>query len=120
MVNRTEDQMLDDFFAAARDDAPVPQGDLIARIMADAEAQIVVPEVTPSRPAPRGWRSALAALGGWGAVAGLGMATFAGLGLGIYMPDSLNTMAQSVLGVSASDYSGTDMLASFYDLAEEG
>ncbi|MGC8201887.1 dihydroorotate dehydrogenase [Aliiroseovarius sp. PTFE2010] len=112
--------MLDDLFSAARADGPVPSGDLMARIMADAEAQIAVAQAAPVPARRRGWRAALAALGGWGAVAGLGAATFAGLSIGIYMPDPLNDLAQNVLGTPYWDYSTIDMTASFYDLAEEG
>lgn len=82
-----DDEYLEGFFRAARDAGTVPSGALMARILADAEAEMPrAPEPMPvTRPAGRGtgalsWIGA--AVGGWRGVGGLATATVAGLWLG--------------------------------------
>lgn len=81
---------LDDILAAARD-AERPGDDLVARVLADAEA------VQTARPVPAGplrdrtglgW---LSGIGGWFGAGGLAAAMAAGLVIGIYAPASVDS-----------------------------
>ncbi|HQU67937.1 MAG TPA: hypothetical protein PLI43_07035 [Albidovulum sp.] len=79
------DKGLEAFFAAGRENAPVPSDALLARVMADAEAEMVRPaEVAVLRPAARpGFlRAAVASIGGWAGLGGLATATAAGVWIG--------------------------------------
>lgn len=77
---------LDDLFALARAGGGVPPGDLMARVMADADCilQAAAP-VRAEMPATRTrlWPQLMQALGGWGGIGGLLTASFAGLWLGL-------------------------------------
>ena len=67
-----DDVELDALFADAARDAPVPSDDLMARIMADAQAEL--PRVATTAPVAqdKGWfGTMIAAIGGWPAAAGL-------------------------------------------------
>lgn len=120
---------LEAFFAAARETAPAPSSELMARIVADAEAELAARE-RPQAPMPRatGWRrlmGALRAIGGVPALAGMVTATVAGVWLGFATPDSLNTLSGGLLltdTTTATSYDLEDMLpgyASFTGLEEE-
>jgi hypothetical protein len=79
---------LDDLFSAVRADGPVPSGDLVARVLADAAA-LQPGLAAPLRAvAPR--RSLLAAIaaifGGGPVLAGMGSAAVASLMLGFAQP----------------------------------
>ena len=91
---------LDLLFAEARE-ATRPSDDLVARVLADAareQAALSKPPATQQRSATaRGWFSAL---GGWFGASGLVAATMAGLLVGVYAPDSID----SVLGGQLSSY----------------
>jgi anti-sigma-K factor RskA len=103
---------LDDFLAAARSEAPLPSGDLLARIEAQALAE--QPVAGPrSRPEPV-WRQVLAVLGGWPGAAGLAAACAAGLWLGISPP----AVVDGLLGADTAGLGtlGIDPLSGF-DLA---
>lgn len=80
------DRELDSFFAAARADAPLPSGTLLARVLADAEAAMIRPAgpAPAVRAASRGGLidAALAAIGGWAGLGGLATATAAGVWIG--------------------------------------
>ena len=81
---------LEGFFDAARATAPQPSEDLMARVLADANA--LQPQAAPlasvvKRP---GW---LSALGGWPALAGLATATVAGVVIGVTDPTSVGDIA---------------------------
>ena len=99
-----DDIKLDEFFAAARRAEPVPSESLMARILADAEAEMPNARSEavlggrqnpmPDRAAPaRGLLAGLlGAVGGWGGIGGLATAMAAGLWfgyLGIADPGSL-------------------------------
>lgn len=93
-----DDSFLDGYFAAARDGAPEPSPDLLARVLADAGAE-QARQAAGTRDAahrPGLWATMLAALGGWPALGGLATAGVAGLWLGISPPvaldDSLATL----------------------------
>lgn len=90
------DRALDALFATARQEPPVPSADLLARVLADAEAVQAARQSTRQaaqvprspRPAPMAarlggaWRGLLDAVGGWGGVGGLVAAGAAGLWIG--------------------------------------
>lgn len=119
MGDRKDMDGLDAFFDAARDAAPLPSEALMARILADAEAEMPRP-AAPVRARRPLWGRAVSALGGWRAVAGLGVASMAGLGLGLWMPGAIGDVAQGFTASPTADYGLTEMSASFYDLAMEG
>ena len=108
---------LDALFDAARADGPEPSGDLMARIMADAQAQIVVPDtLAPSRGFLAGM---LVLVGGWPAAAGLATATVVGLSVGLSTPDTLDTLTGGYLA-AATGYDLDVMMPSYGDLLGEG
>ena len=115
------DRELDALFATAADNAPAPSDDLMARIMADAQAEL--PQVALVRsPAPRkaSWFGAkIAAIGGWPTAAGLASAAVAGLMIGLVTPDSLQGLAEDYL-VAASVFEFDDFMPSYGDLLGEG
>lgn len=91
---------LDDLFAAVRADGPVPSGDLVARVLADAAA------LQPSDPVPsraqaprRGLLAAVAAMFGGGPVlAGMGSAAVASLLLGFAQPAPVSALTAMMGG----------------------
>ncbi|MCF6431844.1 hypothetical protein [Leisingera sp. MMG026] len=81
-------QELDNLFAAARSQPPVPADRLNAAILAAAERvqagfQAAAPAQAPRQPL---WRQLIEALGGWPALGGLAAASAAGLWIGIAPP----------------------------------
>lgn len=102
----TEDD-LDDLFAAAQSEAlPVPAG-LMARVISDAEAELLGGDL-PLRAQPQGRPQAshllarLAGLfGGTGALAGMVTATVAGFWLGFAQPEPMGAMSALLTGTSA-------------------
>lgn len=101
-----DDAALDAFFEAGRAHAPEPGADLMARIMADAEAEIDARAVSATGPAPTraarpGFLAALAAaIGGWPAVASMATAAVAGVWIGFAAPDQVNSVAGGLLPAS--------------------
>ncbi|MDT0682860.1 hypothetical protein RM543_09195 [Roseicyclus sp. F158] len=99
-----QDVELDALFVAARQQGAAPSTALMGRILADAydvaEAREIDPgdAPAPSLPARGRIRRALAALGGWPAVATLGAATLAGLWIGYAPP-----FAMSLPGVTGGE-----------------
>jgi hypothetical protein len=97
-INETE-MMLDGLFAQARgaDQALSPSSDLLARVMADAEAMLVVP-VAAELPSERRsiWAGFLEFIGGRRAFGGLVTAGLAGIWLGV----SGGAQVATYLGVS--------------------
>lgn len=95
-----DDAFLDALFEeakGARGDAPDVSPDLMARILADAEAVqagFAPPPARAARPERPGlFRQISNALGGWPALAGLATASVCGLWLGISPPEGLRDMA---------------------------
>lgn len=83
---------LDREFARARDAVPVPSETLMARIAADADAQLHLREArTPAQGPRRRWRLALEGLGGWPAMTALAASAAVGVWLGAYATPMLGT-----------------------------
>lgn len=84
---KSDDDLLDDLFAEARTDPRLTvSDDLMARVLADAEALQPQPEPMPRlsvSPQASFWSVLLSALGGWRGAGGLAFATMAGLWVGI-------------------------------------
>lgn len=113
-----DDTELDGLFTAARHRTPAPSPDLIARIIAQAEAVAAPAVPTPTRPGVIA--RLLDAIGGWPAAAGLATATVAGLAIGLGSPDTLDTLSGGYLATAGNSYQLEDLLPSFGDLMEEG
>ncbi|MEM9473669.1 MAG: hypothetical protein AAGA71_00115 [Pseudomonadota bacterium] len=110
-MTMTERDPLDDFFDAARARPPAPDPALMARVLADAEAQAAAREA-PVPVRSGGFAGILRGLGGWPALAGFATATAAGVWIGVALPD----VTQPFLGGAAYDVNdllpgyGTDLL----------
>lgn len=128
-MTASDDDMraLDAAFAASRRHAPDPSPALMARIVADAEAEA-------GRAAARSGagerhaavsgarallRRAAAAVGGWSALGGLVAAGAAGLWLGVAPPPALDSLAVLIEnGAATGVYDVADLVPAFPDLAE--
>lgn len=102
-----DDMELDHLFAEARDLRPAPGADLMARILADAEA-VAMERAAPVPLARIAWLDWVRALGGWPAVGGLVASTVAGLWIGVAPPAGLSDLAALVLGDQVSVTIGVD------------
>jgi len=97
--DKREEAALAPFFEAAREAAPEPSAQLLARVLADAGA-VQDRRAAAARPATvrAGLRTRIArGLGGWPAMAGLAAAGLAGLWIGLALPTTLP-------GLGAGDY----------------
>jgi hypothetical protein len=93
------DGELDRLFDLARGVAPPVSDDLMARILADADAALMPgPVVATLAPVPGGWRGWVAAIGGWPAMGGLALATVVGVAIGINPPSGLSSITSGLLG----------------------
>lgn len=120
MADRDDmDHGLDAVFAQAA--RPMPSDDLMARIMADAQAHVprpLMPRPVAARRAG-GWQAVLAVLGGWLPVGGLAMATVAGLAIGMVMPDALGAFASDGFATGAGAYDLSDLSPQIYQFSEQ-
>jgi len=118
-----DDRELDGFFAVARDVPTAVSEEFMARILADAMAEM--PPALPVyavRPVPNagGWiANLLGAIGGWPAAAGLAMVTVTGLIIGIGTPETLDQWTGGYLNASLG-YQVEDFLPSYDDILGEG
>lgn len=104
------DDALDAIFAEARAQVPALSGDLMARILQDAEAETRTREAPKPAPPPRtGWLETLSgALGGWPALGGLVASTVLGLLLGVAQPSGLSDVTAFLWGDGVSVTLGLD------------
>ncbi len=121
MTNKDiENNKLDNFFHAEKSDPATPSNALMARVLADAEAEqarfapVVRARVTPGR-----WQEFLRALGGWPAMAGLATATVAGVWLGVSPPGILPDATGAYLSLDGSGYAIDAAPGLGFDLIEE-
>ncbi|WP_238367964.1 hypothetical protein [Mesobacterium pallidum] len=82
---------LEPFFKAVRAaEVPAPGPDMLARVLAAAEAELDARAAPVRRPGRPGFFATfLRAIGGWPAMGGLAAATFAGVMIGVVQPASL-------------------------------
>ena len=87
--NLKTDQALDALFDAAKENAPGPEADFMARLQRD------MGQALPEAPAPKPTRATplLTRLGGLFAASGLTGAAALGVWIGFVMPETLNTLA---------------------------
>ena len=118
-----DEALLEAHFDAVRSDTPEPSADLMARILADGEAEQAgfaaaaapVPEAGTSRL----WK-ALASFGGMPGVAGMATAVVAGLWVGLNPPVAVDSLAEAVFGAAVSELEGESFLPSLgEDLLED-
>lgn len=106
------DRGLEALFAAGRGQAPVPSDALMARVLADAEAEMVRPSVAVMpRPAARTgiFAAVIASVGGWAGLGGLATATAAGVWIGFAgLVDSLDASGFITPTLSVELMPGTD------------
>lgn len=108
----TDDLELEAFFSAAREDAPMPSGDFMARIEADALAALPLEAREPVAAVPL-WRQVLQAIGGVPGAAGLVAACATGIWIGVAPPQSLSEIWSQSAGLETYEI---DPLSGF-DLA---
>lgn len=116
------DDAVEALLAQAKSDRPVPSDALMARVLADADAaQIADQGPDLSSQAKSGlWHQIWQGLGGWPALGGLATATCAGVWLGVYPPQSMATVTETLLGGSSSVSPLIDMsLEGAFDLTQE-
>lgn len=115
------DSDLDDLFAVAQRQPVSVSSDLMARVMADAEAHLPRAAVVTRAPVARVslWSSILTALGGAGALAGLSTATLAGVWIGFAQPTAVSSFTD-VLWADDAIYETVDVLPAFDDFLTEG
>ena len=94
MATEPEKDGLEAVFAAARG-AERPGDDLVARVMADAAAVQAEASAAPPAPTSAGgvWSGVLSALGGWPGLSGVTAAGVAGLVLGFWAPDVVDSLS---------------------------
>jgi len=121
--NNLNEGEIDDLLARAGDRHMVATGNLVARIVADADAvsdqrdKIRSPRFAP-RQAGR-LAGILANLGGWPGVAGLTTAAVAGIWIGYASPDTLTGFTDGYITIGlGSDLD--DFMPAFTDILDEG
>jgi hypothetical protein len=120
MSGGTPDFELDVFFSAARDGAPLPDGDFMARLTAEAIAEMPVAgarESAPvggtfSGPVMGTWGQIRQALGGWTGLGGLVTACAVGLWVGVAQPSTV-TAGLSTAGLSTVVWGETASLDAY-------
>ena len=118
------DDALEEMFRAARAEAPEPSDSLMARIMADAEAEIAAraEAAHPVRtPRPGLWAALVAAIGGWPALASMATAAVAGVWLGFGATEGVDALAGGILigdtGTATVSYEFEDLLPGYEGFA---
>lgn len=99
---------LDALLAEARALRPRPSDDLMARILADADAARPVPAASRPAARPRWMAPFLTALGGWPALGALAASVVLGLGLGVTQPAVLSGLTGALRGEAVSVDLGLD------------
>ncbi len=105
---------LDELFVTARTQRVEPSADLMARILADAEALQPKPAPVTAPPRVGFWQNLRATLGQAG-VAGLASATLAGVWIGYAQPVSLDAFS-----VQDAPLDLVELIPSFDELLNEG
>lgn len=115
MTDEHNNDPLEALFAQAQADGPGP--DLMARVLADADAvQGLNRASAPAAQHRSGgtwWAGLLSVLGGWSAVSGITAAGVMGLAVGLYSPDTVSGLLDD-----QSLIFGTDALEMTPDMAD--
>lgn len=122
MMKNENELELESFFEAGRAVTQMPTPDLMDRIMADAEAEIILPQIVQSKlPEPRGglFSNLMQTIGGWPVLAGMATAGVVGVWIGFSQPVGLDVVAQQLLGTDNADYL-VDLVPAFETGFEEG
>ena len=101
-MTHQNDDMLDDIFAQARDEMPVPSDALMARVLGDAASVQSAARALPTVAKQGLWARAMDAIGGWPALSGLAAATVAGVWIGVAPPASVSAITASLVGDEVS------------------
>ena len=121
-LNAGLDAELEALFTEARDNAPVPSEDLLARIEAQGLAEQPTPaDAVAPQPAvveKRGWFDWHLGFGGWSSLGGLTAALVVGFGIGISPPDAVTNLTPDFLGSSTPELE--DVLWTFDSSLLEG
>lgn len=102
MTETRDEEALSQMFEAARQSAPAPEADFMARLTADAETFMPRPPA-PAAPLQQGrlWRL----LEGWGGFAALASTAAMGVWIGIALPETADLPGANLIGI------GTDVSA---------
>lgn len=108
MTTPENDDFLDAFFDDAKKSTPDMPDGLMARMMADAQAETDRRAKIAVATAPKSfWSQIWGAVGGWPALAGLSAATLTGVWIGLNPPAAVSDTMAQVLGqdgTAVSDY----------------
>ncbi|WP_457646798.1 hypothetical protein [Profundibacter sp.] len=115
MTDKHDEFGLNAYFDAGRKATKVPSDDLMARVLADAEAQQMANVPAPAAQ-PGLFTSLWAAIGGWPTVAGMATATLVGIWIGISPPAPL----EEIIAGNTLDTYLVDLLPAFGDDFVEG
>ena len=96
------DTELNDLFDSIKVQKPLPSDDLMARVLADADALQPEPQVISNPRSSQPRASLWDMIGGWPALTGVAAAGVAGLWLGIAPPTSIDQWTASILGNTTS------------------
>jgi hypothetical protein len=123
MSDLKKTDMLDDLFATAKTETPMPSGDFMLQMQQLALDAQPMPHRAPE-PKQGVFAQILGALGGWPAVAGLAAATVAGVWIGAVSPETMTNSMSGLLGTSSelydSDATFADPLSGFEMAFAEG
>jgi hypothetical protein len=98
------DAVLEQLFEAAKAADPVPSGDLMARIMADAASVQAQPVPVAPLPVPRGFGQVLSEVfGGWAGASTLAACVGLGLLFGFSSPDTILSFVPGSVAEAADD-----------------
>ncbi|MHC0054421.1 dihydroorotate dehydrogenase [Actibacterium sp. D379-3] len=112
---------LERFFAAARQAAPMPSEALMARVAADAAAQMqVASAAAPRRDRPGLLAGLMRQIGGWPALAGLATATVAGVWIGYAAPGEVGPLTAGLWPGEDAGYDVVDLIPSMDGFLTEG
>lgn len=121
----TDDKKLDleMYFEAGRAADTLPTADLLGRIMADAQAQMLSAQTVQTDVTPVARQSLLAnlltAIGGWPTLAGMATAAVVGVWIGFSQPAGVDLVAEQIWGSEDAGYL-VDLIPAFSDGFEEG
>lgn len=103
-MDKYDDAALEQMFAAAKADDPIPSGDLMGRIMADAAAMQARPVAVAPTPVRRGFGQVLAdVFGGWAGASTLAACVGLGLLFGFSSPDTILSFVPGSVAEAAED-----------------